>query len=191
MFHAEVHPRTGAGVVTLPADHPPVFPEHCVGCCMPATTARRHTIVRTGWWQIAAPIVLPGQRCWVPYCDTCAARTRRRLLIVRAVAYPSIYVLIIISYLLARQIAPSPQIAYAATLVFFLSLAFPIFLWTAAWRPPFDALARGGTVEYRFRNSAYARAFARLNDPDTLDREEDDGPADADPDHGAHAGHPA
>ncbi len=109
----------------------------------------------------------------------------------RTVAYPTIYVLLIVSYLLARATVPWQPVAYGATLVLFLSLSFPIFLWSAAWRPPFDAISRGGTTEYRFRNSEYARAFARLNDLDMLDREIDHGSADADPHHGAHTGRPA
>lgn len=152
-----------SAIVTLPVAQALVFPESCVSCRGPAETARKHRGVRLGWWQAAAPIALPAGANWVPYCLTCARRTRRRLITLRLVGFPLFFVIMIASILLAKSMPGTGALWLPIALGLTVALGFPIFLWGAAWRPPFDAIVRGRTIECRFRNASYAREFERLN----------------------------
>lgn len=155
--------RGESSVVTLPAAQAVIFPEACVSCLGPAETARKHWGVRLGWWQVAVPIALPAGAHWVPYCKSCARRTRRRLITIRVFGFPLFFVAMIVSILLAKSMPGVGSLWLPVALGLSIALVFPVLLWGAAWRPPFDSITRGRTIECRFRNAAYAREFERLN----------------------------
>lgn len=159
---AGVHSTTE---VELPANCRPLFPECCVECCGPAQTARRHRIVRTGSaLQLVLPLpALPGPAWWVPYCRRCETRTRRRLLLLRAIGYPILLGAMLVSFVLARATMGHTALTYFVALALAIALAFPLFLWGIAWRPPFDAEIERRTLRCRFRSREYARAFRELN----------------------------
>ena len=140
-----------------------LFPECCVECCGSADTARRHRSVRTGSWMSAVALPLPGPAWWVPYCDACAGRIRRRMFLLRVVGYPTLFVAVGVSILLAQSLPGLRLMWLPVALVLGAGLAFPLLYWAMFWRPPFDAVLNGKTLFASFRSARYAAMFEELN----------------------------
>ena len=148
--------------VVLLDDQQLLFPESCVGCCGPAETSRRHRSVKTGGWLHSLGCSMPGPAWWVPYCHACAMRTRRRLLILRFTGLPLFFLTLMVTIVFTRSMGLG-AFWMPLALALAIGLAFPIFFWGAAWRPPFDAMASGGKLRCYFRSREYARSFMELN----------------------------
>jgi len=149
--------------VKLPKSHPPVFPDRCVVCGAnhPDATYRAGTNA-IGWWTLAFWSF--GQRFTVevPACEPCCGRMRRQrwvqLAVNAAVAVAGVAV--------AMSLLQWYRGPFKRWLVLGIALVclLPVILWETFFPRPFDMTAFSDTMDYEFRDSAYAEEFAALND---------------------------
>ena len=147
--------------VCLPRDRVPVFPPRCVACGgRPETTVRVSTR-SIGWWTI---VLLTGGRrvrADVPACHACAGRMRRER-VVNLLADAAVIVggAGIAIWLLGWYRGPFRKHLLVAVAI---ACCLPAILWEV-FRPPAVGLtARSDTVDYEFRDFAYASDFAAAN----------------------------
>jgi len=158
--------------VRLPKNQAPKFPARCVVCGQekPDGTVRVSTRA-IGWWTWT--LWAPGRKFAVdvPACSWCGARLRRqhwfRWLTMLALAAAAI--LTIAPFFDDVPRAFRRWVVVGAVLVVLL----PGFVWQLIFPPPIDLTAFSDSVDYEFRDRAYAEEFAALNNA-TTDAEDDD-----------------
>ncbi len=162
--------------VNLPKGHPPVFPDRCVACGAdhPGGTYRASTNA-IGWWTLAFWSFGRRFTVEVPACAPCRARMRRQ----RWVQFVVNVTVIVIGVSVAISLLHSYHGPLKKWLVLGIALLclLPVVLWETFFPRPFDMTAFTNTVDYEFRDAAYAEEFAMLNQPPVEASEEAEGAA--------------
>jgi hypothetical protein len=148
--------------VTLPRSQLPVFPDNCVSCGLPAPGGHiRLTTHSIGWWTWV--FWLHGSRFAVnvPACEPC----RRAMIRQRWAREVTCWLFVLVGVLVAVYVLGSlrgPLKRWLALGIALLCMA-PWFAWELFFPRPIDLTAHAKTVDYEFRDEAYAEAFAELN----------------------------
>lgn len=157
--------------VNLPKGQPPVFPDRCVACGAdhPGGAYRASTNA-IGWWTLAFWTFGRRFTVEVPACEPCRDRMRRQRwvqIVVDATA-------IVIGVSVAISLLHSYHGAFKKWLVLVITLVclLPVVLWETVFPRAFDMTAFTDTVDYEFRDAAYAEEFALLNQPTVEDSRE-------------------
>lgn len=146
----------------LPKDHPARFPDRCVECGRERPDgvyrASTHAI---GWWTWL--FWSRGRRFEVdvPACTGCSARLRRQ----RWGRFAVGLVVTIVGVSLAMYLLgtfTSPLRKWLAMGIALLCL-LPVVLWESLVPLAIDLTAYSETIDYEFRDAAYAYEFAALN----------------------------
>jgi hypothetical protein len=158
--------------VRLPKSQTPKFPNKCVVCGQESPDGNVTVSTRAiGWWTWIH--WLPGSKysVQVPACSWCGQRLRRqhwfRWLTVAALVFAAIFTIAPFFEDLPRALRR--WTVMGAVIVVLL----PWFLWETFFPPPIDLTAYSDSVDYEFRDPAYAEEFAALNEMKT-DVSEDD-----------------
>lgn len=152
--------------VRLPKSQAPKFPDRCVVCGQekPDGTVRVSTRA-IGWWTWA--FWLPGRKFSVdvPACSCCGGRLRRQHLFrwLTMIALIAVAVPVVMPFLNDLKGPIRKWVGLAAVLV----VVSPYFIWQTFFPPPIDLTAHSDSVDYEFRDRAYAEEFAALNNSET------------------------
>lgn len=148
--------------VNLPRTRTPVFPDRCVACGLPQPgyfiRVSTHSI---GWWTLV--LWTHGARfsVEVPACEPCRHQMIRQRWVRLAVC--GIFVVVgvgVAVYTLGSLHGPIKRwLALGIALLCML----PWFAWELVSPRPIDLTAYAETVDYEFRDEAYAQEFAQLN----------------------------
>jgi hypothetical protein len=152
----------GAVTVNLPKSRVAVFPARCIGCGAdgPDTTWRVYTHA-IGWWTVVFQGFGPRFSAEAPACRECRGRLRRGV----AARIAMNWVLAFVGVGLAAWALGWQQGFWGKWMFIGLALlAFlPLLVWEHVFPPALDMTAYSETVDYDFRDAAYAEEFQKLN----------------------------
>lgn len=148
--------------VNLPRDIEPRWPDRCVCCGRPGPDGRvrvwTHSI---GWWTLVSWNFGALYSVKVPACASCGKRLWAthiaRWVLAGFIAFVGVAVAM---WVLASYRGPLRK--WLAMLIA-LVCCLPFLLWEALFPPPFDITCFKNTVDYEFRDPAYAAEFESLN----------------------------
>jgi hypothetical protein len=148
--------------VNLPKSFRAVFPDRCVACGVehPDGSFRAGTNA-IGWWTLAFWSFGPRFSVDVPACRPCRDRMRRQRWLRLAVTVVVVLIGVGVGFSVL-QWYDGPLKRWLVLAVALVCLV-PVFLWETFFPPPIDLTAYSATVDYEFRDSAYAEEFAALN----------------------------
>lgn len=148
--------------VSLPRAYTPAFPDRCVACGRPGPDSTYTTATRSiGWWS-----VLPGWfgarvEATAPACEPCRlAMTRQRRVRQAVNAVCILAGAGAAVWLLGWYRGPGRKVLLTGAVLVLLT---PLMVWELLNPRPFDLTAYAETVDYEFRDPAYAAEFAALN----------------------------
>jgi hypothetical protein len=149
--------------VNLPKAYTPRFPSQCVVCGKDAPDDTYRVTTRSLNSGASATAAGPKFSAEAPACRGCCAQMRRQVLgrtvanIVFIVAGVGVGILVAGGHNPLRH-----MIVFAVALVCLL----PLLVWRLFYALPFDitAFTDKGTVDYEFRDHAYAQEFESLNE---------------------------
>ncbi len=149
--------------VNLPITHQPAFPDRCIVCGVkgPQATIGFSAVKNEAQgprWRLPF-----GRRYTVniPSCRRCAARLRRRRLLITVVG--AAYAVVSLSYAVYFFGWYHGPFKKWLTVGVGLACLIPFFLLMILFRPPVELTASDTTVQYRFRDVDYAKEFAAMN----------------------------
>jgi hypothetical protein len=148
--------------VSLPKGVEPTFPDRCVACGAEHPDgfyrAATHAI---GWWTLAFWHFGPRFSVNVPSCHNCRGLIRRQKWIRLAVNAVFILIGVSVGYSALRWY--HGPLKKWMVLVVALVCVLPVIFWELLFPGPIELTAYSATVDYEFRDSAYAHEFAALN----------------------------
>jgi hypothetical protein len=148
--------------VNLPRSHTPVFPDRCVACGArsPGATYRAGTNA-IGWRTLAFWSFGERVTVEVPACEACRGRMRRQRWVQLVVNAAFVVAGVVIAgSLLKWYKGPLKQwLMLGIALICLL----PVVLWETFFPRPIDMTAFSHSVDYEFRDPAYAEEFASMN----------------------------
>lgn len=146
--------------VNLPLDHEPIFPDQCVGCGQPRPNTTFRVTDRTiNWFSLtfwSKQVVAE-----VPVCEFCRRSMERQRVFRTVMDWVGMIAAIAVASLIFAWYSGAGK-RIMVTVLAILLLA-PLFVWQIFVPPPFSISALTETVDYEFRDRAYAEAFAELN----------------------------
>jgi hypothetical protein len=154
--------------INLPKGHLPVFPDRCVACGADHPLGVYRTSTNAiGWWTLAFWSFGRRFTVEVPACEPCRNRMRRQ----RWVQFTVDAIVIVIGVSAAMSLLQSYHGPFKKWLILGIALLclLPVVLWETFFPRPFDMTAFTDTVDYEFRDAAYAQEFALLNEPTAED----------------------
>lgn len=158
--------------VRLPKNRKPEFPNRCVVCGQEHPDSTVPVSTRAiGWWTWM--FWLPGRKfsVQVPACSGCGRRLWRQHLFRWLI---TIVLILCVVFAIAPFFADFPR-AYRKWLILgaVIVVLLPWFLWQVFFPPPLDLTAFSDSIDYEFRDRAYAEEFASLNQAkvDGIDQE--------------------
>ncbi len=148
--------------INLPKGHRPVFPNRCIACGSPDPgSVYRVSTHAIGWWTVV--FMSWGKRFAVdaPACEACRRRLRRQWWMRLAVNVAFIAAGILAAFYVLHGVQGGWKRPVMVGIVIVSLL--PLCLWELLTPRPIDLTAYSETVDYEFRDPAYAAEFAALN----------------------------
>jgi hypothetical protein len=148
--------------IRLPKTITPIFPDRCVACGMPSPgRLLRVGTNAIGWWTLAFWTFGARFTVEVPACDPC----KKHMIFQRWFRLAVFCLFVVIGVGVASYLLGSFQSVLNRWLAMGIGLvcASPYFLWELLSPRPIDLSAHTDTVDYEFRDEAYADEFAILN----------------------------
>ena len=148
--------------VNLPRDVKPRWPDRCVCCgrAGPGGTVRVWT-ASIGWWTVVLWQFRALYSVRVPACPPCG----RRLRAARLARFVVTWALAIAGVAVAMWVLGSYQGAFRKPLGILIALVClsPFLFWEVVFPPAFDVTCFRKTVDFEFRDPAYAAEFESMN----------------------------
>ena len=147
--------------VNLPKSYTALFPNRCVICGKEAPGDTYSVTTRTIGSGTAVTTAGPKFSVEAPACRGCRDRMRHRVW--RRIAENVVFLLIGLG--VGVRVIAGSHTAFANVILFVICLLclVPLVAWRMFHPLPFDITAFSDTVDYEFRDRAYAEEFAALN----------------------------
>ena len=148
--------------VKLPRSYTPTFPDQCIACGELAPGGFLEVSTQTvGLFTLIT--LHPGSRfsANVPACPICAQFLRRRKRFRTLLTWGLAIVGVAIAFYILKSYHGIWRRWIAAAIAF--PCCLPLIIWETLRPLPIDLTAFGKSIDYEFRDRAYAYAFAELN----------------------------
>ena len=154
--------------VNLPKSYTPLFPDRCVICGKESPGDTYRVTTRAIGSGAAMTTAGPKFSVEAPACRGCRDQMRRRVW--RRIAENVVFLLIGLG--VGVRVISGSHTAFANVILFAICLLclVPLVAWRTFHPLPFDITAFSDTVDYEFRDRAYAEEFAELNQDATQEQ---------------------
>lgn len=152
----------GSTNVNLPKSVRAAFPDRCIACGIahPDGLYRAGTNA-IGWWTLAFWSFGPRFSVEIPACRACCGRMRRQRWVRLSVSTALGFIGVGVGFSVLQWY--HGPLKKWLVLTFALACLLPVMLWETLFPRPIDLTAYSTTVDYEFRDAAYAQEFVALN----------------------------